>query len=92
MRLTNNNPTKNAREHYMKVIQKPSGRPQETWVPVMKKDLQYIGLTWENAIELTKNKEYWISVCNSSVFKVALCKIVFTNTYYIYIYIYIYNR
>ena len=54
MRLPNNILAKNSLEHYRKGIQKPSGRPEVTFVSMMKKDLQNISLTWENVIELTK--------------------------------------
>ena len=54
MRLLNNILAKNSLEHYRKGIWKPSGRPEVTFVSMMKKDLQNISLTWENVIELTK--------------------------------------
>lgn len=77
MRLLNNTPPKIA-------FEKLRNRPQETWLS-MKKDLQNIGLTWENAIELTENIGQCMKVCNNSVFYVTLSNIVFTNTYYVYV-------
>ena len=51
----------------MKDIKKSSGRPLDTWVSLMKKHLQDIGVTWENTIEFTKNRGQWIGVYQFSI-------------------------
>ena len=51
-----NTAAKIAFEHYMKEIKKRKGPPQETLSVNDEEDLHNIGLTWENAIELTENR------------------------------------
>jgi len=38
---------------------KKRGRPRVSWTSTIKKDLDLLGLTWEEALDLTKDRSDW---------------------------------
>jgi len=40
-------------------FKKKRGRPRVSWTSTIKKDLDMLGLTWEEALDLTKDRSDW---------------------------------
>jgi len=40
-------------------FKKKRGRPRVSWTSTIKKDLDLLGLTWDEALDLTKDRSEW---------------------------------
>ena len=40
-------------------FKKKRGRPRVSWTSAIKKDLDLLGLTWDEALDLTKDRSEW---------------------------------
>ena len=59
MRLDENTPAQKALRVALMQSKRPRGRPKLTWIEMMRKQLQTINLTWEEASHLAKDREKW---------------------------------
>ena len=41
---------------------KSTGKPKTTWLSTIKSDLERYNMSWENAIEIVKNKKVWNNI------------------------------
>ena len=57
MRLDENTPAQKALRVALMQSKRPRGRPKLTWIEMMRKQLQTINLTWEEASHLAKDRE-----------------------------------
>ena len=51
-------PVKKALKYATEPFKKSIGKPKTTWLPTIKSDLERNNMSWENAIEIAKNKKY----------------------------------
>ena len=59
MRLDENTPARKALRVALMQSKRPRGRPKLTWIEMMRKQLQTINLTWEEASHLAKDRGKW---------------------------------
>ena len=59
MRQDENTPARKALSMALIQSKRPRGRPKFTWIELMRKQLQEINLTWEEASHLAKDREKW---------------------------------
>ena len=58
-RLHPNTPVRQALSYACSPYTRPKGRPQLTWLSMMKTELKNYNLTWNTAFELAKNEKEW---------------------------------
>ena len=58
-RLPDDTPVKLAFQHAQTSAIRPRGRPQTTWLSMMKKRVTDLGLEWDKACELTNDRAKW---------------------------------
>ena len=60
MKLDGNTPPRKALSTALIQSKRPRGiQPKFTWIELMRKQLQEINLTWEEACHLAKDREKW---------------------------------
>ena len=56
IRLPDATPAKQAFNHVQQDWKRPPGKPKTTWISMMKKRIEMNGKTWNEAIELAKDR------------------------------------
>ena len=51
-------PVKKTLKHATEPFKKSIGKPKTTWLSTIKSDLERNNMSWENAVEIAKNKKY----------------------------------
>ena len=55
VRLPEDTPVQKAMAEAERIVKKPTGRPTQTWLGVMKKQIEELGLSWEEAKEAAQD-------------------------------------
>ena len=59
MRLNENTPARKVLRVALTQSKRPRGRPRLTWIELMRKQLEAMGLTWEEASHQAGDHEHW---------------------------------
>ena len=63
-RLPEECPARKAIEEFERPVKKPRGRPITTWINIVKKQLNDVGITWEQGKQLAKDRKQWRDIVN----------------------------
>ena len=66
-RLDPNTPVRQGLTYALSPYKKPRGRPQLTWLSMMKNELESFSMTWDTAFELAKNEKRWSEFIKTNV-------------------------
>ena len=58
-------PAKIAMKYALEEYKRPRGRPNLTWISLIKKDLSELALNWNEAIDLATDKPGWDRLINN---------------------------
>ena len=53
---------KKALKYAIEPFKKSIGKPKTTWLSTIKSDLERNNMSWENAIDIAKNKKVWNNI------------------------------
>ena len=65
LRLPEETPARQALIEVDRSVARPQGRPRVTWLEVVKKQLQNIGIAWTDAKTLAQDRERWKDILNN---------------------------
>ena len=62
VRMDEDIPVKKVLKYATEPLKKSIGKPKTTWLSTIKSDLERNNMSWENAIEIAKNKKVWNNI------------------------------
>ena len=65
-RMDKNIPVRKAMNYALEKYKRKKGRPTTTWLSTIKDDLRKLDLTWNEAVEISKEKDDWDNLINNN--------------------------